>query len=206
MADRSGLVARVPAPVRNLAQWWEWRSRGYEAPLPPPVKRATLLRNGLPGSTWIETGTYRGETTAYLAARFPRVITIEPADELFRAAQERFSGEPRVQVLHGTSEEALPLALEGLSGDVSFWLDGHYSGGVTFNGPQVTPVVNELAAIADHRAQLGDIVLLVDDVRLFGAPGPEGQGYPTVSVLTDWADAQDLRWRFEHDIFVATSR
>jgi hypothetical protein len=42
-------------PVRVIRrEHAEWARRGFAAPSPPHVKRATLLRLGLPEATWIE--------------------------------------------------------------------------------------------------------------------------------------------------------
>ena len=47
--------------------------------------------------------------------------------------------------MQGTSEVQLPKILDRLDGAVSFWLDGHFSAGVTFQGDQDTPIREELA-------------------------------------------------------------
>jgi len=63
------LLNRIhPTCVRPLENA-QWRQRGYAAPSPPHVKHALLLRVGMPEETWIETGTYLGDTTALLARR-----------------------------------------------------------------------------------------------------------------------------------------
>jgi hypothetical protein len=49
-----------------------------------------------------------------------------------------------------------------------FWLDGHYSGGVTARGGLGAPVVRELvASFASKRRR----ILLFDDARLFDGGG-----------------------------------
>ena len=157
----------------------------------------------MPEETWIETGTYLGDTTALLARQARMVYSIEPEPELHERARRRFADRRNVELLRGTSEEVLPGLLARLTGDVNFWLDGHYSAGVTFRGPQDTPIVAELAAIAAALPQLSRVAVMIDDLRSFDPCVPEYNAYPTRSSLVDWADRQGLSWHIEHDIFVA---
>lgn len=107
-------------PFSPLAAWrrWqamrEWATRGFAAPSPDHVKRTVLLRLSLPGCTWVETGTYRGETTALLAGVSRRVVSLEPAPALHAAAVARFAGRPNVQILNATSEQAFGTLLPTL--------------------------------------------------------------------------------------------
>jgi hypothetical protein len=179
-----------------------WVGRGYAAPSPPPVKRDVLRRNGLPDATWIETGTYLGDTSAYLATFARRVVTIEPDAAHAARAQERFRHTTGVEVVRGTSEEELSRVLSGVSGNVCLWLDGHFSGGTTFQGTKDTPIADELAAVAAAMPRFPAVVVLVDDVRCFQAARP-GDAYPPLDFLVDWARANGLSWHIEHDIFVA---
>ncbi|CAN5632002.1 hypothetical protein BH10ACT10_BH10ACT10_02920 [soil metagenome] len=184
----------------------DWMRRGYSMPAPQRVKWAVLDRYGAGVDVWVETGTFRGETTAHLAGQAPRVYSIEPSAELARGATTTFAGNPRVTILHGVSEVELPKVLEGLAGgSVAFWLDGHFSAGITFQGDADTPIREELAAIEQHRAKFSRVVVLVDDVRCFEPTDPEYSHYPDRSWLVGWADRNQLRWNIEHDIFVAWS-
>ena len=192
------------AGARRRSQLKEWRERGYGLPAPYVVKIEVLLRRGDPEATWIETGTYLGETTEVLGRRATHVYTIEPAAALAERARGRFQNRPNITVLEGTSESMLDPALEGIQGDVSFWLDGHFSSGPTFQGASDTPIVDELQTIERHLARLGRIVILVDDIRCFRS-GDEGMlTYPERSLLVDWADRHGFSWEIEHDIFIAT--
>ncbi len=181
----------------------EWAGRAHAAPVPMHVKRSAVLRLGIPGATWIETGTYLGDTTALLARHGLAVISIEPAVELAARAAERFRATPSVRIVPGTSEDRLAAELAGVQGDVNFWLDGHYSGGPTYRGASECPVTSELACIADARARLGRIVVLIDDARLFGCGAPRHPDYPSLDHLVCWARSHGLVWHVEHDIFVA---
>ena len=152
--------------------------------------------------TWVETGTYVGDTTAILAKQARQVYSIEPAPALSSRAQQRFAKYKNVEIIRGTSEAVFPVLLPKLSGDVSFWLDGHYSAGETFKGGQDTPIRQELDAIAAILPQLGRVVILVDDVRCFDPSLPEFSDYPSRDWLVEWAGRLNLKWHIEHDIFI----
>ena len=164
-------------------------------------KRALLLRNGLGNAVWVETGTYVGDTTDALSKYAKAVYSIEPEPTLFANAKDRFLDAPNVTILNGISEEVLPDLLTKLSGDVCFWLDGHYSEGITYKGPQDTPIVDELAAIEKNIDKMGRVVVFVDDVCLF--ENPLMLSYPPVEFLMEWAVNNDMEWRIEDDIFIA---
>ena len=59
-----------------------------------------------------------------------------------------------------------------------FWLDGHYSAGITARGDRDTPVLDELRHILS--AQEARHVIVIDDAREFGVD----PGYPTAEELT----------------------
>jgi len=166
-------------------------------------KQKILLRNGLGDATWVESGTYMGDTTSVLSKVARVVYSIEPEPALFSKAEQRFSNTSNVQIIKGLSEEVFPKLLPTISGDVCFWLDGHYSAGITFKGPQDTPILDELAVIGRHIAQMNKIVVMIDDVRCFDPRNPEFSAYPPVDVLVDWARKHNLAWHIEYDIFIA---
>lgn len=188
---------------RQAKEIAKWRERGFAAPSPAFVKRQVLERHNLPDATWIETGTFQGDTTAFLAERAKKVISIEPEPKLFAAAKQRFTGQAKVEIRNGLSETVLPEVLPGLTGNVCFWLDGHYSAGFTHKGPIDTPIVDELLHIGRHIKNWPQAVVLVDDVRCFEPTNPEFRDYPARGHLTKWADEHGLTWMIEHDIFIA---
>ena len=183
----------------------DWKSRRYAAPSPVFVKREVLMRNSTPNATWVETGTFLGETTQFLEQTADCVYSVEPEPALFERARQRFAGSSKVSIINATSETAFPTLLPTLSGPVNFWLDGHFSSGVTFRGNADTPVIEELASIETHRARFGKLCVLVDDVRSFDPSLPGCEGYPPIDFLVDWARRNKLKWHIEHDIFVAVS-
>ncbi|MEM9973363.1 MAG: hypothetical protein AAF771_04225 [Pseudomonadota bacterium] len=168
---------------------------------PQFIKQIVFKRYGVPQGTWVETGTYLGSTTRYLHSLGGKVITIEPEPTLYANAREAL--EPiGVTVVNGTSEEVLEEIVEGLTGDVNFWLDGHYSAGPTFKGNTDCPIEVELATIEKCLGQMGRVTILIDDVRLFVSDAPENADYPPLDTLVAWASANGFRWQIVHDIFI----
>jgi hypothetical protein len=201
------LKNKLRAPYRAFSARFlddsRWKQRRYAAPSPVFVKRQVLLRNSLPNATWVETGTYLGETTEFLARNARKVFSIEPEQSLFKRADHKFKSNPTIAILNGTSEQVFPTLLPKLSGAVNFWLDGHYSAGVTFQGTLDTPVLVELATIQANLERFSQLRVLVDDVRCFDPSIPEYSTYPSIDELVDWARRNGMHWHIEHDIFVA---
>lgn len=183
-----------------------WEKRGYNSPSPPWIKRAVILRAGVKNATWVETGTFLGDTTALLAKSSKKVFTIEPENTLYEQAKKRFQNESCIDVIHGLSENVFPALLPTLRGKVNFWLDGHFSGGFTHQGPIDCPVRDELSSIEKNLPLYDGVVVLVDDIRCFDPLIPEYADYPDIDYLVNWARKNDLHWHIEHDIFIAKSK
>lgn len=186
-----------------------WFSSGFNSPAPNLVKWHVMQKWG-GRSTWIETGTYLGETTSHLSSISKFVISIEPADQLFNNAQVKFASNESVRVVHGTSEGSLQNILVDLESskqeDLTFWVDGHYSAGMTYLGELECPVLSELETIRAIVDFTKPLTILIDDVRSFSRTGEINVGYPSLSFLVEWADSTDLYWVIEHDIFIMTNR
>lgn len=190
--------------LRNyLFEYIKWSRRGYASPSPHFIKQACILENGIKCAIWIETGTYLGETTRLLSKVASKVYSIEPEPKLFCKAKCYFNSVANVEILNGTSEDVFPDILPSIKGDVCFWLDGHFSGDGTYKGINDTPILKELDYIAEHLHRMNNVVVMVDDVRLFTGGVHSYGNYPTLDYLVDWARALELVWHIEHDIFIA---
>lgn len=154
--------------MRRVPQAVGWLRKGCTGPAPPPVKRqiikAYLQRHQIRG--FVETGTHLGDTLAHIA-QDNRIscCSIELDMNLYESASVRFRNQANIRVFHGDSGEVLPAIIKELSGPTLFWLDGHYSGGVTAQGESDTPISKELLAILDSRIK-GNVIL-IDDARCF---------------------------------------
>jgi hypothetical protein len=201
-------ATEIPVPnaiyssVKFLKSIQEWSGRNYSSPSSHFIKQKCLLRNGLKDGCWIETGTYLGETTRFLSKHFNMVYSIEPEPKLYQKALRRFKDYSGIKLLNGTSEEVLPALLQTLSGQINFWLDGHFSGGATFKGAVDCPIHSELATISSHFHKFSRMVIMIDDIRLCDPANPQHESYPTLDFLVDWARQHKMYWQIEHDIFI----
>lgn len=116
-------------------------------------------------NVFIETGTFRGNTTIGASRLFREVHTVELDESNYRTARSRFEGIKNIHAHHGDSAALLPGIIEKVEGKIIFWLDGHYSGEGTAKSDKEIPIIEEIGAIA--RSGKKDSVILVDDIRLF---------------------------------------
>ncbi len=179
----------------------EWKERGFLENSPQIVKQNVFLKYGISNAIWVETGTYLGTTTKYLSDFFPHVYSIEPEPELYLLACKRFKGE-NITLFNDVSENVFPSLLPTLNGNINFWLDGHYSAGITFKGEKECPIEDELSAIELNFSNFDKLTILIDDVRCFLPTNESYAEYPSIDYLVDWARRMNLNWRIEHDIFI----
>ncbi len=166
-ALRHRLAERIPDPARRLIRIAIWRLSGRPVPPPHVVKQELIRRYGriFDLRTLVETGTYLGEMVEAQRRHFEQVLSIELSPTLYQAAREKFAGANNVTLLQGDSADLIESVVARLAGPALFWLDGHYSAGITALGALATPVREELDVILRSRH---DHVILVDDARCFG--------------------------------------
>ena len=186
-----------------------WLRNRFSSPAPNFVKWEVLNRWGSCG-TWVETGTYLGETTEYLSRSCDLIISVEPSQELASRAKLLFENSNNVKIVNGTSEEFIGKILDGLSKesnrDINFWLDGHFSAGMTYLGNKPCPIVDELLSVGERMKEFSKVSIFVDDVRAFSVGKARDVNYPNLDFLVNWANQHNLGWTIEHDIFVMTNR
>ena len=179
----------------------KWKRRDYLDSTPQFVKELIFMKYAVNGADWVETGTYNGTTTNFLCKRFPHVYSIEPEQNLYNKACKRFYGQ-NVTLFNDVSEKVLPILLTKLSGDINFWLDGHYSEGKTFKGEKDCPIEDELDAIEKSFENFGKLSIFIDDIRSFLLNSSNYTDYPSIDYLVDWTRRLNMQWRVEHDIFI----
>ena len=189
--------------LRSVRNWLHFILRGFTAPFPNYLKMQVLKSHSISSAAWIETGTYEGSTSKYLSSRFPMVITIEPSEIYYQRAMRRLGKRKNIKVIFGTSEQCFQEALGSTSDSVNIWLDGHFSQGETFLGNAITPILSELSDIASSLSKFNSVSLFIDDVRLFGDESYSRDGYPQLSLLSDWCKTNNFTWQISRDIFVA---
>jgi hypothetical protein len=164
--------------------FWKWKINGHSIPPPYIVKREEIKRiaQQFGCKTFVETGTFLGATTKEMVEHFNHLYTIELSEELFSMAKRKFIKLTKITVLHGDSGEILPHIIPKLNASTLFWLDGHYSGGITAKGVKSCPIYKELMAIFNLRNI--DFVLMIDDARLF--VNPLDSDYPEIEKLKEF--------------------
>ena len=167
--------------VRNNREIAAWEGAGRPAPPPETIKRRVLAAYGeaFGARTFVETGTFMGQTPYILRNQFKTLYSIELSPELAARATERLRRFPQINILQGDSAEILPKLTYTISERCLFWLDGHYSGGVTAQGSLDTPILKEIDTIFSH--PVSDHVILIDDARLFNGT----HDYPTAEQLQE---------------------
>lgn len=153
--------------ARELPSTFRWFRSGCRGAAPHSVKlrivRSYLERFSV--DQFIETGTYFGRTLASIAETGIDCTSIELSEELYERARDRFKNHENVTLFMGDSAERLPEILKQVTGPALFWLDGHYSAGITASGRMQTPISAELEAILQH--PIKKHVILIDDARCF---------------------------------------
>ncbi len=187
---------------RRTRQILSWKLSGCPVPPPHIIKQRVLLNYAKRYAlrTLIETGTYLGDMVYALKDNFQIIYSIELSETLSQKATARFEKFPHVNILQGDSGEVLPKLLSGLQAPCLFWLDGHFSDGVTAKGTLDTPIVQEVIAILQHSCKTH--VILVDDARMFNG----SNDYPTMEEFKFLIGKhrRGLNVQVEHDIIRIT--
>jgi len=179
--------------IWSVGQWRavrRWQAHPYGMIPPAAVKHAIIRHYARRFGTrvLVETGTFLGDTVYALRPSFDRIISIELDPQLAAKAMRRFVKDANVSILRGNSGVLLPQVLDELRDPALFWLDAHWSGGVTAHGDKETPVVAELELVLAH--PLADHVVLVDDARLLGLE----RDYPTLDEIRTLVSLRRPDW------------
>lgn len=145
-----------------------------------------MMAEATHAQTFIETGTYKGDTTAKAAQYFKYVHSIELGTDLYEQARNRFKWQSRVGLYQGDSAQVLPTVLKKIKGKTLIFLDAHFSLFDTAQGNQNTPIITELEVI--RKSGVKDAIIIIDDMRMFYTPQIEVkntfiEGYPTAHDL-----------------------
>jgi len=132
--------------------------------------------------TFVETGTYMATTLIWVQKYFKTSYSIELNHELAEEAQNHFKNQKNVTVIEGDSGNSLEQIVSTDTTKKLFWLDAHYSGGITAQSVDFghTPISKELERIMS--AWVDGSVVLIDDARLFVGK----DNYPTIAELEDY--------------------
>ncbi|NEU06810.1 hypothetical protein GZH53_00660 [Flavihumibacter sp. R14] len=175
-------IFQKPLHEDNIEIITNWRKKGKPVPPPHLIKQEAInnIKKVTNYNLFIETGTYLGEMVESQLENFRTIYSIELGELLFRNAQAKFEKYPHVEILHGDSGEVLIELCDSLNEPAIYWLDGHYSEGITAKGNKDCPIFEELSAI--FNAKFFEHVILIDDARLFIGK----DDYPTLTELTTY--------------------
>lgn len=176
----------------------KWENSGFPSPPPHIVKQIAIAEyhEKYKHNILVETGTFRGDMIEAQKKRFKKIISIELAVPLFEKAQKRFKNDANVILVQGDSGKVLSKVVNDINEPAIFWLDGHYSSGVTAKGDTECPIFGELDAVFNEKKL--DHILLIDDARLFTGKGD----YPTIEQVTQYIRNKNEKYQVEvkHDI------
>ena len=122
------------------------------------------------GDTFIETGTYLGQTVDMIleSELFKKIHTVELNSELFDNAVIKYKDNDSVHLWLGDSIDILKEDIvPNLTGPATFWLDAHASGPLTGGKSGGSPVLDELDIIDSSPCK--EHTIIIDDCRLFGS-------------------------------------
>ncbi len=174
-------------------QWVSAQKPGSSHLQKQKIIRNVAVRHNL--EVLVETGTFMGDMIYAMLPHFKRLYSIELSNHFYKQACQRFKSTRNVVLLNGDSSIKLIDVVKQLEQPAVFWLDGHYSGGITAKGDKECPVYEEIESI--FQSSLPHIIL-IDDARLFvGA-----NDYPQLQDFEFYVHRQKPGYRFfvENDI------
>ena len=155
-----------------------------------PKETAIKLAKIAQANTFIETGTYYGGTAKWAADEFREIHTIELSEKIYNMVKDELSTKGNITLYLGDSRNQLPNILKNKSENIFFWLDGHYSGGITAGKEYPCPLINELEIILKRD---NDDIILIDDARLY--TGNEF-GWPSIVEISKKVEQLSPKKRF----------
>jgi hypothetical protein len=198
--DLKLLFVRYNLVPASLLQWrlkrelkrWEQNS---DQAFPHILKQKIVLESAAAAGArvFIETGTYYGLMLQACVRHFDRLYSIELEPHFYRRASVIFGRNSKVTLLHGDSADLLHALLQKIESSCLFWLDAHYSGGLTGQTKLETPIRSELEAIFNHPYKH---VVLIDDAGCFDGT----HDYPEIDWIIEKAESNGYRLAWDHNM------
>lgn len=181
---------------KRQAAYKTWREQGSPVPPPHEVKELIIeeICRNYPHKIFIETGTFMGDMIYSQRNNFDRLYSVELSEALWQKAMKRFSSMAHVHILYGDSGKVMGDLIQEIHEPAVFWLDGHYSDGITARGEKDCPVLEELAAI--FSSPVKDHLILIDDARCF----TKEQNFPTLDEVRAFLSGYGKHMEIQDDI------
>lgn len=169
-----------------------------------PKKLVLLLKDNFSTNVFVETGTFKGETTIWAAGIFNEVYTIENSKELFDSATRSLSAYRNIHSLYGNSALQLNHVVSEIKQRAIFWLDAHWCGGNTYGNDDPCPLLDEIRIIKQSSY---NHIIMIDDARFFLKPPPRPQNsdlWPGLKEIIDLLNKDTSYFTFvSEDVIVA---
>ncbi|MAF35774.1 hypothetical protein CL622_01505 [archaeon] len=138
---------------------------------------------------FVESGSYLGDgIQAAIDCGFENIISLEISKQYEFICKNRFYlHADKVKIINGDSSEILYDEISSIDEPITFWLDGHYSGGPTGLGKHEYPLIQELEQIKKHHIKTHTI--LIDDLRIVRGNEETATGEPIAFCEDDLIEA-----------------
>lgn len=188
---------RLAKERRRLA---EWENSGRSTRPPESAKHFNLRKAASERNltTFVETGTYHGDTLYALRDDFSSLHSIELSEDYYALSRARLALYPQIKIHFGDSADMLGKVIQELKGEpVLFWLDAHYGNyrdeGAA-HGVEYAPILHELMAIVEG-CKAFDYYVIIDDARLF----ENDEHYPRMADVVRYMSENGCPVNMEHD-------
>lgn len=145
----------------------------------PPKELICSLKKAYNIETFIETGTYYGNTAYWASQIFEQVFTIEYSESIYKEVTRKYHRVENIEFLYGHTKHKLEELSPRLKTSSIYWLDAHWSGGATYGETDQCPIIEEIDII--NRSEYKNFIL-IDDARLFLSPPP------APNLIEQWPD------------------
>ncbi|MDR1510881.1 MAG: hypothetical protein LBS53_14750 [Synergistaceae bacterium] len=160
-----------------------------------PVHVAEFMQKTYQLDTFVETGTYMADTAVSVSKFFKKVYTIELSEGLYTTAKNKYKHIKNIDFLQGSASLELSRLLSSEFPPSLFWLDAHWSGGVTAGENIPCTLLDEIDIILRSNK---DHVILIDDARIMLVPPPvfmrRPDYLPAYSEVTDVLNSIEKRY------------
>jgi hypothetical protein len=154
--------------------------RGNEAVFKNYIIETIKLNNFY---SFVETGTWKGETSVWASTIFKNVYTIEAYKPIYDKTISKHGKISNIAFYYGNSKTILTEIIAKLTEPSIFWLDAHFSGEDTFGNNEKCPLMTEIAIINSSKYEN---IILIDDFRMFQSPQTINDG------IEEWPNIIDL--------------
>jgi len=117
---------------------------------------------------FVETGSYKGDTSMSVSPLYEKVYAIEIEKTLYEDGinSAKSKGIENITFINGDSVSVLPEIITDIKEGAVFFIDAHLSGRDSgWNQKERVPILSELVSILDSK--IGPSVFIINDLRLW---------------------------------------